>query len=301
MSLGVFDIGSNTILMTLGRKTSADRIEILLDIGDVIRLSEGLQDGKPLQAAAKARALETLGRFQKLALEKGVKDLIAAGTAAFRRASDGKEFAAEIQNKLGIPVRILTGDEEAAYSFASAKYDFGKDSGDLGMIDIGGGSTELVFGEKAPHFSLPIGTVRLTEKFVTSHPLSNGEWNQVRSEIRRALKEGIPNRPAVPETWVAVAATPASLAAVHLKLPEYDPKKVHGLKLKRETLEELIETLRLKSIPERNEMPGMHPKRSELLPVGGAILLECMDFLNLPEITISDHGLRYGILYESLS
>src|SRR5262249_27832728 len=131
-------------------------------------------------------------------------------------------------------------------------------------------------------------------------PIPDAEWNQIRAEIRQVLHEGIPKLPPVPATWVAVAATPASLAAVSLRLPTYDPKKVHGYKFSLDALEELVEGLRLKSIAERNALPGMHPKRSELLPIGGAILLECLRFLNLPGITVSDHGLRYGILYEAL-
>lgn len=300
-SLGVFDIGSNTILMTLGRLAPSGEIEVLFDVGDVARLAEGLQDGHPLHAAAKARALQTLGHFRELARQKGVTDLIAAGTAAFRRAGDGAAFAEEIQTQWGIPVRILSGDEEAAYSYASAAHDFGKKGESLGMIDIGGGSTEWVFDDSGPRLSFPVGTVRLTEKFVTVHPIPDEEWKNTREEIRRVLKDAIPILPPVPPAWVAVAATPASLAAVLLELPKYDPQKVHGFRLARPDLAKLVETLRTKSLAERNRMPGMDPKRSELLPIGALILLECLDYLRLPGITVSDHGLRYGILYETLA
>ncbi len=300
-NLGVFDIGSNTLLLTLGRKTGSDKIEILLDIGEVLRLSEGLQEGGPLKEEAKARMLAGLGEFKRKAEALGVDKLIAAGTAAFRRASDGAQFAKRIHDQLGIPVRILGGEEEAAYSYASAWQDFGKPSEGLGMIDIGGGSTELVFSPQGPRFSLPIGTVRLTEKFVTAHPIADSEWDQIRNHIQTILRDNLSPKPSIPPTWVAVAATPASLAAVLMKLPAYDPERVHGFRMPREALAKLVEELRQKVIAERNRMPGMDPKRSELLPIGGLILLAVAEFLSLGEITVSDHGLRYGILFEELS
>ena len=299
-SLGVFDIGSNTILITVGRLSTSGKLEVLWDEGDVVRLSEGLVDGGPLQAAAKARALETLARFKSQAESLGVSDLQAAGTAAFRRAQDGSIFAKEIQEYLKIPVRILTGEEEARYSYQSAAMDFGQDGKTLGMIDIGGGSTEFVFGGSGPNYSLPMGTVRLTEKYRPTHPISDEQWRKIRSDIRELLATEIPKLPTLPETWAAVAATPASLAAVLLELPQYQPERIHGYRLKLEVLESLIERLRSLNLEARKTLPGMHPKRAELLPIGGAILAEAMSFLKMKEILVSDHGLRYGILWEEI-
>ncbi len=299
-SLGVIDIGSNTLLLTLGRKEASGEVRILLDRGEVVRLSEGLKDGGRLQPEAKERTLETLREFKRHTKAHGISRLVAAGTAAFRRAADGADFARQIERELEIPVRILSGDEEAAYSFQSAAHDFGSSGVAIGMIDIGGGSTEWVFGEAGPRVSFPIGTVRLTEELISKHPIDDETWKRVRKKIQIILKSSKLDSKVAPKTWVAVAATPASLAAVLLELPTYQPEKVHGFKLGRSELEKLIEKLRTSSIPERNRLPGMDPKRSELLPVGGAILAESMKFLNLDRIIVSDHGLRYGILHESL-
>lgn len=300
-TLAVIDIGSNTLLVTVGRLQEDGSVRILLDEAEVTRLGQGLSDGGPLLPDAKSRALKALARFKELALAKGAERILAAGTAAFRRAQDGPVFATQIQSQLGIPVRILSGDEEAKYSFASAWHDFRKPGQSLGMIDIGGGSTEFVFGAKGPRLSLPMGTVKLSEKFVRGHPIIDGEWEAVLGEIRRLLQENLGQIREGPEIWAAVAATPASLAAVLQQLPSYDPEKVHGFRLSRQALEALVTGLRLKSLPERRAMPGMHPDRAELLPVGGAILLESLKFLGLGEILVSDHGLRYGILFEELT
>lgn len=300
-TLAVIDIGSNTILLSVGRSQKDGSINIVWDEGEVTRMGQGLSDGGKLYPEAKARVLAALTRFKEIAQTHGAERIMAAGTAAFRRASDGADFAAEIQARLGIPVRILSGDEEAHYSFASAWHDFGQGRSSLGMIDIGGGSTEFVFGREGPRFSLPMGTVKLSEAFIRHHPIPLEEWRIVGSEIQRLLIQHLGSVQVRPEAWAAVAATPASLAAVLQKLPTYDPQKVHGFALKREALESLVETLRGKSLAERRAMPGMHPDRAELLPIGGAILLEAMTFLGLAEILVSDHGLRYGILFEGLS
>lgn len=297
-TLTVLDIGSNTILVTVGRKKGDGAVQILWDEGQVVRMSEGLKDGGKLKPEAKQRVLAAMEKFRGIAQHHGAESIIAAGTAAFRRASDGPAFAQEITDKLGIPVRILTGDEEAGYSFASAQFDFGQGHETLGMIDIGGGSTEFVYGEQGPRFSLSIGTVRLTEALLTGHPIVDLEWNKLLEEIDGQL-QSLPKEK-IPEVWAAVAATPASLAAVLLQLPVYEPEKIHGFRLKKSDLSELLQKLRALSLEERKKLPGMHPDRAELLPVGGAILWRSMEYLGLSQLLVSDHGLRYGILYEEL-
>jgi exopolyphosphatase/guanosine-5'-triphosphate,3'-diphosphate pyrophosphatase len=122
-SLGVIDIGSNTVLLTGGQINSSGELEVILECYEVARLSEGLVDQGPLLPKAKSRVLFILKDFQKQAHEKGIIKLLAAGTAAFRRASDGENFAKEIEEKLGIPVKILTGGEEAHFSYLSARID----------------------------------------------------------------------------------------------------------------------------------------------------------------------------------
>lgn len=139
-SLGVFDIGSNTVLLTGGRLNTRGQLEVLIELHDVARLSEGLVDGGPLQEAAKARTLNILSQFKAQANSKGVQQFLAAGTAAFRRASDGSAFAQEIQEKLEIPVKIIPGEREAHYSYLSAQQDFGSSQNPVGVIDIGGGA-----------------------------------------------------------------------------------------------------------------------------------------------------------------
>ncbi len=300
-SIGVLDIGSNTVLLTAGYLDDSGQCVVLYEDHDVARLSEGLQEGGPLRPEAKARVLEVVRRFQKNAHAHGVHSLYAAGTAAFRRASDGAQFAKDLEQTLQIPVRILSGEEEAHYSYLSAQYDFGSAEHTVGMIDIGGGSTELVWSPQGTGVSLPLGTVRLLEGFVRRHPIEDEIWEKMRRSIRSILKNAPPlHVQDRPRHWVAVAATPTALACLMQGLANFDVKKVHGFILERRSLGVTIEKLRRLSIPEREVLPGMAPKRAELLPLGGLILWEIMEFFQLPEVIASHHGLRYGWLREIL-
>ncbi|MCP5468012.1 MAG: Ppx/GppA family phosphatase [Deltaproteobacteria bacterium] len=299
-SIGVIDIGSNTVLMTCGRLNSQGKLDLLLEMQDVARLSEGLQDEGKLKNEAKERVLNVLKKFKKSAQEKGIENIIAAGTAAFRRASDGKEFAKDIEKNLGIPTQILSGEQEAYYSFLSVENSFSADQKSLGMIDIGGGSTELVLKSVQNATSLPIGTVKLSEEHLVSHPISNSDWQALKEDIQQKLQNSALDLDQKPEIWVAVAATPTTLATYLQKLPEFNPQKVHGYCIQLDTLKTSLEKLRQLSIEDRNSLPGMLPKRAELLPIGGLILQEVMEFLKISEITVSYEGLRFGLLWENL-
>lgn len=314
--LGIFDIGSNTVLLTAGRLRSnnqhekklgtgleparTDDLEVLLELHDVARLGEGLKEGGPLQPQAKTRVLKILSEFQEQAKAAGITELRAAGTAAFRRAGDGVNFAKEIEAKLGIPTQILSGEQEAHYSFLSALQAFPQFQDSLGMIDIGGGSTEVVWVNEKNALSLPIGTVSLNESCVSAHPITDTEWKRLQTQIQETLQKHLRLPSALPENWVAVAATPPALASVIQKLPSYDLEKIHGFVMSKAQLKDTFEALRKLSLPEREQVPGMPPKRAELLPLGGLILWELMNYLGTEEITVSHQGLRYALLREAL-
>src|SRR5262249_46983219 len=156
-----------------------------------------------------------------------------------------------------------------------------------------GGSTEIVLGPGKNRFSLPMGTVLLLEAYIKKQPIDDGTWKKLSSEIQTLLKQNI-SRPGLnPHRWVAVAATPPSLAVLLQGLPAFDPARVHGYLITLPRLKNLVEKLRKISIAERNQMPGMDPKRSDLLPLGGLILQEIMNFFAIEEVTASHHGLRY--------
>lgn len=138
------------------------------------------------------------------------------------------------------------------------------------------------------------------EKFVTVHPILDSQWINLRDSIRQTLQNTPLPLEQNPTTWVAVAATPTALACLIQELEEYDPSRVHGFKIKKEVLKDSVEKLRRLSVKDRDRLRGMIPKRAELLPLGGIILLEIMAHLGLTEVTASHHGLRYGILWEAL-
>jgi len=301
--IAAIDIGSNTILLTLVQLSQKNYFRVLLDQAEVPRLSKNLKTGGKFDSQAKGRALSILKKYKKICDAYGVKKILAVGTAAFRRAKDGKALARTIKQQLGINVKIISGEEEARLSYLSAKQDFTKHGVKIGMIDIGGGSTEIVSERRGQlrKISLPLGSVSLTEKFIGRHPISDREWDQLKSFIdARIMDQGLkPGMTAI--TWVGVAATVTSLLAVLKKMKTYDPKKIHGKSLTLQEIEELTEALRKFSLTDRKRLPGMHPKRADVLPAGGLILSRLMHHLKFKKITVSNHGLRYGVLWDFLS
>ncbi len=308
--VATFDVGSNTVLVTIAKlkqqachpREDGDPdlyINILHDAGEVCRLSEGLTLGGLLKAEAKQRVLNCLQKFKKICDKYVVDEIFAVGTAAFRKANDGATFAKQINEELGIPLKIISGEEEARLSYLSTQQDFGRENKKqkIGMIDIGGASTEVVAGELNNRVSIPIGSVALTEQFVKNHPICDSEWEALQKNIQsQIVGVGAPH-PQHSMLWIAVAATATSLKAIDLQMETYDGTKIHGTTLTQARITELASSLRHMSIEARQKISGMHPKRADVLPTGALILSELMLQLNITEITISDHGLRHGLLW----
>ncbi|MBI2336258.1 MAG: Ppx/GppA family phosphatase [Deltaproteobacteria bacterium] len=308
--IAAIDIGSNTVLLTIVQRLNNGLCKVLLDQAEIPRLAKNLKPRKNFDPKAKARAFLVLKKYKKICDQYQVNKVLAVGTAAFRKAKDGYLFAKQIFDELKIPVEIISGEEEARLSYLSAKQDFAKHGVKIGMIDIGGGSTEIVSERhgQLKKISLPIGSVSLTEKFIHRHPISDLEWNQLKNFIDESImdpgaKPGMTlvfrqRQTRAKRKWVGVAATVTSLLAVLKKMKTYDPKKIHGKTLTLQQIEKLTEALRKLSLADRKCFPGMHPKRADVLPTGGLILSRLMRYLKFKKITVSNHGLRYGVLFE---
>jgi exopolyphosphatase/guanosine-5'-triphosphate,3'-diphosphate pyrophosphatase len=147
--------------------------------------------------------------------------------------------------------------------------------------------------------SLPLGSVRFTEKFLTSDPVQEKEWEKMVKEIRRWLVK-IPH-PEEPYSMVAVAGTATTLAAVEQGLKEFVPEKIHRFVLRQEALKKQLLLYRSKMLDERKKIPGLSPARADVILAGGAILYEAMKELQRASALISVHGVRYGVLYKKIA
>ncbi|MBI2618578.1 MAG: Ppx/GppA family phosphatase [Ignavibacteriales bacterium] len=301
MRLSVIDIGTNTLLLLIA-DVERDGTIIPLHHGHVIgRLGRGVDEHRTILPETFMKILELLEDFAETSKRYGSNRVIACGTSALRDAGNADEFVEFIKRKLGVEIRILTGNEEAELTYRGAVSEFleGEKNSFFTVLDIGGGSTELTVGQGMnvlSKHSLDIGCVRLTERFLKTSPPSSLSMSQTLTAIR----ERVSKIPSVSSNsrLIGVAGTVTTLAALDLNLPEYDPQKVSGHELTYEVIQQTSSKLRIKTVEEMKAYPQILPGRADVLLAGIVILLEVMSHLNIQAITASDRGLRYGIALE---
>jgi exopolyphosphatase / guanosine-5'-triphosphate,3'-diphosphate pyrophosphatase len=294
------DIGTNTILLLIA-SVNKDGLQPLLEKETIVRLGEGLQQTGVLSEAAMERGIQTLTQYLKECQEMGAHRIFAAGTSALRDAKNAEAFLKSIEEKLNLPIEIISGEEEAHLSFLAVARDLGNPEEPIFVVDVGGGSTEFVLGkgEQISHWvSLPLGSVRFTEQFLFSDPVRKTEWVSMENEIIKGLAKVPP--PQKPFTLVAVGGTATTLASVELGLEHFVYEKIHHFVLERNVLKNQLKLYRSKTLQERRKIPGLFPARADVILAGGAILYFAVEKFEVPSVLISCHGLRYGLIYEKL-
>jgi len=303
MSSGVLrasvDLGTNTCLLLIARCDSTTGVveEILSDHSTVVRLGQGVDQNRALHPDAMARTQACLERYAVLIREAGLapSQVVAVATSQARDAKNGNEFFKQIQSTTGVHFRVISGDEEAKASFLGGLLP-GMSPESASIIDIGGGSTELISisGGK----SLDIGSVRFTERFLKSDPVTDDEFWRCEEAIDAELRSLLDWRAGLPHGahLVAVAGTATTLAAWQLGLQQFDAKKIDGVTLTRGDLHRMVEELKWRTSHERRQLPGVEPMRADVLLAGAMILWRATELLQFPAVTVSTRGLRFGIL-----
>jgi exopolyphosphatase/guanosine-5'-triphosphate,3'-diphosphate pyrophosphatase len=300
--VAAIDVGTNTVLLLVAER-AGDVLVPVVERAEITRLGRGVDASGRLDPAAIRETVDVLAAFAGEARALGASRPSCVATSAARDAANGAEFFEAARRAAGIVPEVISGDEEARLVFASAWRDFGGEGrGALAVLDVGGGSTELTFGD-GPHpagrTSLQIGAVRLTERHVRRDPPPAEEIAAVRAAARDALR---PAAAALPPgaRLVAVAGTVTTLSAVQQALPAYDAARVHGATLSRAELEALLARLAALPLRERAALPGMEPKRADVIVAGCAIVLEAMAAGGFDRLTVSDRGVRWGLAYDRL-
>jgi exopolyphosphatase/guanosine-5'-triphosphate,3'-diphosphate pyrophosphatase len=238
--------------------------------------------------------------FRREAEQLGAERTLAVATSAVRDAENGEAFLGEVEWSYGFKTRLLSGDEEAELSFRGAST--GRDvAQNTLVIDIGGGSTELVVGGTVGlsfHDSLDMGGVRLTERFLHSDPPTNGELEACSAAAHELLAHGVP-RDVRPLSAIGVAGTITSIAALDLGLAEYDPDQVQGHRLSREGVRAQLERLAALPLAERREIPALDPDRAPVIVAGTVILGEVLDHFGLDGLEASEHDILDGAALEA--
>jgi exopolyphosphatase/guanosine-5'-triphosphate,3'-diphosphate pyrophosphatase len=306
MRIASIDIGTNTILLLIADFATDGTLTVVHDEQVIARLGKGVDANRRITAETFTRVLGVLQRLKATTEVNGATILVASGTSALRDASNGAEFVRDVKSRIGLEIEALSGQEEAELTYRGAVSEFLRTPGaqrSYAVLDIGGGSTELTIGEEAAVLrkaSLNVGAVRLTERILKISPPSELAISQALNEVRSWIST-LPKL--LPTTrLVGVAGTVTTLAAIDLNLPAYDPKRVSGHFLRLETIEQIYEKLRTKSVGEMiRTFPQIQLGRADIILAGIIVLIEALKRFGVRGITTSDRGLRYGLALREFS
>jgi exopolyphosphatase/guanosine-5'-triphosphate,3'-diphosphate pyrophosphatase len=300
------DIGTNTILCLIAELRGGGRFRVMEDFAEITRLGQGVYQSGLIGSAGERRSREVLERYLAACKNFGVEEITAVGTSALRDARNSRDVTERWRQEIGLSVRVISGDEEAAYSFLAVQKGLTLGARELLVIDIGGGSTEFIRGNEsgvARALSINVGSVRLTERFLHSDPVREDECaamvaaiDQDLTAIREALG-GSDTR----LTLVGIAGTFTTLAAVEKQLTRYSHSAVHGACLKLAEIKRQVRFFQSKTIAERKRIPGLEPKRADVILAGAWLTERIMTGFGAEQIMVSDQGVRYGLLYERLA
>ncbi len=293
------DLGTNTclLLVTEYNPQSGTIQSILGDFATIVRLGEGVDRTQELQPAAMERALQCLESYSKKVLEFGgqPENVICVATSQARDAKNSRDFFSRVQKLTGFQFRVISGEDEAKFTFLGALLP-GMDPHHSHVIDIGGGSTEMMSYSCAK--SVDMGSVRFTERYLKSNPVTDEEFWSCQDAIDEQIQKFLPWRKTVQseDRIVAVAGTATTLAAWYLNLEKFDAQKVDSIVLSRGDLHRMVEELKWRTIEERKSLPGIEPQRADVILAGALILWRILEVLEFRECQISTRGLRYGVL-----
>ncbi len=291
------DLGTNTCLMLLAEVESGQIKKVLGDYARVIRLGEGVDEARILQPEAIERTLRCLTEYNEIVSGAGIlpDDVVCVATSQARDASNGKEFFTRVEVECGFRFRVISGKDEARMSFMGSLLP-GMEPSHYAVVDIGGGSTEFVTAQEGR--SIDLGSVRFTERYLESDPVTEAEYLGCLERIDYKL-EGLKEwRGSIPadSRMLAVAGTATTLASWHLGLKEFDAAAIDQVALTKDHLCRMVEDLKRMTVAERREQVGIEPKRADVLLAGAMIMWRSMGKLNFPSCNISTRGLRYGVI-----
>ena len=306
MRLATIDLGSNTIHLLIAEAAAGARGWRVLEHDQLVtRLGEGLARAGALGEAPMMRTAATVGEYVGRARAAGAGRVLIVATSAVREASNGREFVAALEAATGQRVSVVTGEEEARLTLRGILHGLGALPGTVVTFDIGGGSTEYLLardGAVAVTRSLRLGVVPLAERFPFPGPVEPARYDTMRGEIAAQLAREVPAeiRSAAVDRLVGTAGTVTALAALDLGLARYDAARVQGHVLTRAAVERVLAMLAALPVSGRGALPCLEPARADLIVPGAAIVLETLACLRVEALTVSDFGLREGILADAL-
>ncbi|MGB4274852.1 MAG: Ppx/GppA phosphatase family protein [Bacillota bacterium] len=296
----VIDIGTNSIKLYVAELGPDGSLATVIDKNNIARLGEGMDEERTLQQEAIRRNAEAVAEFADLAKSNGAGEIVAVGTMALRTAKNAKDFIDAVRDLSGIEVRVIPGEEEAEFAYLAVLSGISARVARLAVCDVGGGSTEFIFGGQAGidrRFSINLGAVKVSADYLSSDPPSSKEVEDAISYVLDVLKENGVNDNMPVDKLVGIGGTITSMGAVKFKMEKYDPDVIQGSILTRDDVDRLIALFRSVPLDERRNIVGLQPKRAEVIIGGACIVRGIMESLGTDELTMSDRGLRHGLMF----
>jgi exopolyphosphatase/guanosine-5'-triphosphate,3'-diphosphate pyrophosphatase len=300
MRVGVVDIGSNSTRLFIADVAADGTVEVLDRESTVTRLGQGVDATGRLSDEAMDRVRAVLDDYRRRLDAHGTERDVAVLTSAVRDAANGPQFVEEVRERYRLDARVLPGEEEARLTFLGAVSERDpKDDTPVVVIDIGGGSTEIVEGlgrEMDFHVSTQAGVVRHTERHLRHDPPRPQELQALAEDVREIYSAAIPEgvRQAVRHA-IAVAGTATQLASIDLALDPYDPERAHGHVLTVWRIEELLARLAQMPLEQRRHVTGLDPDRAPTIVAGCVLLLEALRIFGLGSVEVSEHDILRGV------
>jgi len=298
MRYAVFDLGSNSIKCVMA-ETRARGVRIIHEESISTRLAEHLIDTCELRPEAIARTLTAMRHLRAKAAELRVEHFRAVATSAVRDSRNRREFLRAAKEVLGFPVRLLSGTEEAETIFSGVTADPHWRGKDIFIHDIGGGSAEWVqgrHGKMEKRISLPLGAVRLRERFLHVYPVAPDTAGLLVETIRAQIAHLLAHYSVGSRRLIGTGGTMTCLVAIHKKLVHFDPQKIDHASLTIEQLRALFSSFTGRTLEQLRAVPGLPAKRADLIIPGTAVVLASMELLGVSRLHVSVRGLRYGVL-----
>ena len=298
------DIGTNTVRLVIFQTKLGELIQLYQAMA-ITRLGERMDTKKRLLDARMDQTIAKLIEFRKKCREFEPLIIRAVATSAVRESSNQQEFVSRAKKEADIDIEVIPWEQEADLMVKGVLWKLPKTEKRILAFDIGGGSTEFILARDrriVSAFGTLLGSVRLTEKFISRHPIDASEYLALEVFLRRELKEVKDNLSEFsPELLLGTAGTVTTLAAIDEDIYPYDSEKIHGKSITFKRVEEVLETLKRKSLGERLAMKTIEKGREDLIIAGGALTLEIMRIFNCNLLTISEYGLREGLVLDALN
>jgi len=296
------DVGTNSVKFHIGERREDGTWRTVADRAEITRLGDGLEKSGEINREAMARTVSTIAAMVDEARRNVVAGIAAVGTMGMRTARNSEQFIDAVRQRCGVRIEVIPGEEEGRLAYLAVKSGLRLEEGSLAVFDTGGGSTQFTFGRGTvveERFSLNVGAVRYTERYGLAEAVSPGQLRAALDAISADLAR-LGTRHS-PDVLVGMGGAVTNIAAVKHALANYDPDIVQGTVIERTEIERQIELYCSRSQEDRRKIVGLQPKRADVILAGACIVKTVMDKLSKDALSVSDRGLRHGLLIDRFS